>query len=141
MPVKTINFEPDFIINPENGKLDFIYRPYLFIKLGNKSKWSMNFIRSLLDTGADFNTFPASFAKEINLDYKKGKKRETMGFKGESITTYLNIVSLKIDSKIIETAVCFGEEVKTPLLGRQGFFNFFDRISFKTKDKIVELKY
>ena len=47
-------------------KLDFIYRPYVFIKLGNGNKWSKNFIRSLIDSGADYNVFPSAFAKDWN---------------------------------------------------------------------------
>ncbi len=72
MQLLTYNFLPDLFRDPRTHKLGTIYRPYVLIKLGNKMNWSANFIKALVDSGADNNVFPASFATEIGIDYKKG---------------------------------------------------------------------
>ena len=141
MSVITLDFQPDILISSQTKKLDFIYRPYVFIKLGNGNKWSKNFIRSLIDSGADYNVFPSAFAKEIGINYEAGQKHKTTGVGGQLMTTYLHVVKIKVNSREIDTVVSFGKEIETPLLGRQGFFNYFDRITFIVKSKTLELEY
>lgn len=46
---------------------------------------------------------------------------------------------MKYDGGVIETVVYFGENVKLPILGRDGFFNYFRKVAFDVKDKTFEL--
>lgn len=141
MSIIKFKFQPDFFINPRTKKLGAIYRPYLLVKLGNGNKWSRNFIRALLDSGADNNVFPASFATEIGIDYKKGEYRRIVGVGGKETESYINFVKIRIENKEFETIVQFGEDIKTPLLGREGFFNYFDYIKLNVKRRLIEIKY
>jgi len=75
MPIIKYDFLPDIFVHPNTKKLGTIYRPYILVKLGNKNKWSKNFIKTLIDSGADHNVFPSSFATEVGIDYKRGEYR------------------------------------------------------------------
>lgn len=141
MPVLTYEFLPDIFENPRTKKRGVIYRPYVLIKLGNGNKWNKNFIKALVDSGADTNLFPTEFAKEIGLNYKTGMYRRILGIGKQEIESYINFVKLKIKTKELETVVQFSENVQTPLLGREGFFNYFERITFNVKKRFLELKY
>ena len=135
MPVKTFKFHPDIFKN------EVTWRPYILIKLGNKNKWSPNFIRALVDSGADSNVFPSQFAKEIGLDYKKGKAEQVTGIGDKHSLVYVNIVKIRLETKEFETVIKFGEEIRIPLLGRDGFFNYFKKVSFSVKEREIEIKF
>lgn len=141
MPLLKYSFLPDLHRDSKTQKLGTIYRPYVLVKLGNKNKWSSNFIKSLVDSGADHNIFPASFATGIGLDYKKGEHRRITVVGGEYIDAYMNIVKIRIEAKEFETVVQFGDNIEIPLLGREGFFNYFDYVKLNVKRRIIELKY
>ena len=141
MPIIKYDFLPDIFFDPKLKKLGTIYRPYILVKLANKNKWSKNFIKTLIDSGADHNVFPSSFAAEIGLNYKKGEYRKIIGVGGFSTDSYMNFITIKVENKELKTVIQFGENIQTPLLGREGFFNYFDYIKFNVKRRIIELKY
>lgn len=141
MPIIKYDFLPDIITHQGTKKLGTIYRPYVLVKLGNKNKWSKNFIKALVDSGADQNVFPSSFADEIGIDYTKGQLQKITGVGGLSINSYMHLVKIRIENKELETVVQFGEDIQTPLLGREGFFNYFDYAKFNVKRRFMELKY
>lgn len=141
MPLLTYEFLPDVFLNPESKKLGVVYRPYVLVKLGNGERWSKNFIRALVDTGADNNLFPIEFANEIGIDYKKGKRWKIVGVGRQEVHVYIIFAKIKIDRREFETMIQFGEHIRTPLLGREGFLNYFDRVSFNVKKRFLELKY
>lgn len=141
MPLLLFDFEPDIYRDPLSNKFAFIYRPYLFVRLANKTKRSPNLIRALVDSGADNNVFPAAFAEEIGLSFKNGKVHKIYGVGEYEITTFVHSVKLIVGKREIDTAVQFSELITTPLLGRLGFFAYYKRISFDLKQKKLELKY
>lgn len=142
MPLIKYQFQPDIFTDSKTGKLGVIYRPYVLIKLGKGNKWSINFIRALVDSGSDYNVFPASFATEIGINYKKGEYRKITGVgKNSSIDSYLNLAKIKVENKEFESVIQFGEDIQTPLLGREGFFNYFDYVKFDVKRRFFEIKY
>lgn len=141
MPVIKYNFLPDIFFDPKVKKLKAIYRPYVLVKLGNRNKWSKNFIKALIDSGSDHNVFPSSFATEIGLDYKKCEYRKIIGVGGFPIDSYMSFTTIKVENKELKTIIQFGENIQTPLLGREGFFNYFDYIKFNVKKRIIEIKY
>ena len=56
-------------VDPETKRLDFMYRPYMCVKLQHKKHISSNFVKALVDSGSDYNVFPSSFATEIGIDF------------------------------------------------------------------------
>ncbi|MEX2007219.1 MAG: retropepsin-like aspartic protease [Candidatus Levyibacteriota bacterium] len=141
MPVISYKFHPEIFRDSKTKKLASIYRPYLLIKIGNKNKWSANFIKALVDSGADNNVFPASFATEVGIDYKKGEPRDILGVGGIGGRTYAVFCRIQLENKKIDTMIQFGESIQMPLLGREGFFNYFDYIKFDAKRKFFEIKF
>lgn len=140
MPLIRYNFLPDIFLDPKVRKLKTMYRPYILVKLGNKNKWSKNFIKALVDSGADYNVFPSSFADEIGINYTKGEAQKITGVGGLTIDTYMHFVKIKVENKEFETVVQFGKDIQTPLLGREGFFNYFDYVKFNAKRRFLEIK-
>lgn len=141
MSVIKYQFLPDIFRDQKTNKLGGIYRPYVLVKLGNDKKWSNNFIKSLLDSGADNNVFPASFATEIGINYKKGTLVPVTVVGGQKVDSYVNFVKMKVENKEFETVIQFGENIQIPLLGREGFFNYFDYVKFNVKRKFFEIKF
>lgn len=141
MPVIKYPFQPDLFRDQKTKKLGAVYRPYILVKIGHDKKWSENFIRALADSGADTNVFPASFATEIGVDYKKGQLRKIIGVGGQEVDSYINLVRLKTETKEFETVIEFGENIQIPLLGREGFFNYFSYVKFAVKKRVLELKH
>lgn len=141
MPIIKYDFLPDIFFDPKVKKLKTMHRPYALVKLGHKNKWSKNFIKALVDSGADYNVFPSSFADEIGINYTKGEAQKITGVGGLSIDTYMHFVKIKVENKEFETVVQFGKDIQTPLLGREGFFNYFDYAKFNVKRRFLEMKY
>ena len=141
MPIIKYNFLPDIFFDPKAKKLKTIYRPYILVKLGNKNKWSKNFIKALIDSGSDYNVFPSSFANEIGIDYEKGEYKKIVGVGGLSVDSYMHFVKIKVENKEFETVIQFGNHIQTPLLGREGFFNYFIYAKFNVKKRFLEIKY
>ena len=142
MAFKIYPFEPDLAVNPKTKRMDFMYRPYIQIRLQYKKAITSNFIRALVDSGSDYNIFPSSFAKEIGIDYRKGiPHKASSGIGGISIYTYGAIASINTGIKTFDTVIFFADEVRVPILGRHGFFNFFKNIEFNTKGKKMLIKY
>lgn len=137
--MQKIDFEPDLSFNRATQQWEFMYRPYLFVKLINRKRSSGNVIKTLVDSGSDHNIFPAEFATEIGLNYKKGTKRETTAVNEYAFVVYGNRVKVEYDGKTFETIIYFGDNVKIPVLGRNGFFNYYRKVSFDVKNKVFEL--
>lgn len=141
MPIITYPFQPDFLRNSKTNKLVVTYRPYIDIKIGIENKWKDNKITCLIDSGADRNLFPASTVKSLGVVIQKGSKTVHKGIGNYILTSYTHTVKISIENKTFETEIDFSEDAYIPLLGRQGFFNYFKKISFIMSEKIVELKY
>jgi hypothetical protein len=141
MPEIKINFDPDIALHPDTHQLEFKYRPYLQVKIGHNNKLTSNFIRALVDSGSDRNLFPSSFATEIGINWTTGDKHKITGIGGKTIYSYGHLVTVKVKKRKIETIVYFAREITIPLLGRDGFFNFFKTISFDTRNKKMILFY
>lgn len=133
------DFDPDFQFDPNIGKWEFTYRPYLFVKLGYKRKWSGFAIRALVDSGSDHNVFPAQDAIIIGLPYKQGIKHKIEAVDESAIVVYASRTRLSYHNNVLETVIYFGENVKIPVLGRNGFFNYFKKVSFDVKNRKFEL--
>lgn len=126
-----------------NGKVTkIIERPYIPIKIVStvSHKRSQFFIDSLLDTGADNNLFPASFAEQIGIKVTKGKQTVIRGIGNSQIHAYIHYVDIIVGNNIrFSTEIHFCNEQNTPLLGRHGFFDRFKQVIFDQEKSSVIL--
>jgi len=103
--------------------------------------------QALIDSGADFNVFHLSFAKDLGLNLNMNKRITFggVGNKKQNLTGYLGVLDLMIYSKgeniEFSTPIVFSEDIPSngiPLLGETGFFDHLEEIHFYYKrGKIV----
>jgi predicted aspartyl protease len=132
-------FEFSYLAQPfkdSSGKLADEFRPFVPIIL-SKGRKATPPVYALVDSGADFNLFPAHAATILGIDLKKGGKKEIYGVGDGKVIAYKHRVKIHIAKYSFDTEVYFSERQKLSLLGRTGFFNLFDRINFNQKKKSV----
>jgi len=133
----------DYLARPhlDNGKLVAIYRPIISIRLGGNHKIYPHTINCLVDSGADFNLFPAHFGESFGLNIKKGKKVTHIGIGDVGITAYEHPVKLYLTNYHFNTTAHFSYDHKIPLLGRYSFFSFFKKVTFDQDKLMLTLQY
>ncbi|MGH7203268.1 MAG: hypothetical protein ACREHC_02390 [Candidatus Levyibacteriota bacterium] len=133
----------DYLIFPtvQEGKLLPIYIPRISIYLSIKHNITSTDIKCILDSGSDFNLFPADIAEALGIKITKGKMREHIGIGNHTIIAYEHEVKLFVKDYNFKTTVHFSYDHKIPLLGRHSFFRFFKRVTFNEKALQVELEY
>lgn len=126
------------------SKLKFDYikigphkRPVIPVRLSYK--YSAVNIPALIDSGADFNVFPLSIAKDLglNLNMDKPIMFSGVGEKSQKLTGYLTVLDLMIFNKgesiSFSTPVVFTNDIPAngfSLLGEIGFFDHLNQVSF-----------
>ena len=101
---------------------------------------------SVVDSGADYCVFPASFGERLGIDVKNGKPAKMSGFGGGGQCFYHKVnVLVMIENKIwrFECFAGFSElmnDLGIGLLGRHGFFELFEEIIFDQRSKLFKLK-
>lgn len=94
---------------------------------------------ALIDSGADFNVFPLSIAKDLGLKLNMNKMLifSGVGEKSQKLTGYLGVLDLMIyrkgDSIKFSTPIVFTNDIPSngiPLLGESGFFDHLEEICF-----------
>lgn len=123
------------------GKLHAIYVPLIDIRLSINHKIYPHGIRCLLDSGADFNLFPADIGEKLGVKIKKGTKREHMGIGNVGIVAYTCPVKLFVGNYNFNTEADFSYDHKIPILGRNGFFKYFKTVTFNEDALQVDLAY
>ena len=112
-------------------------RPIIPVRL-TYNKHSVN-TPALIDSGADFNVFHLSIAKDIGLRLNMNKPVvfSGIGDKSQKLTGYLGIVDLMIFNKgeniHFSTPIVFTNDIPangTPLLGETGFFDHISEVIF-----------
>lgn len=96
---------------------------------------------ALLDTGADISLIHADIAKELGVDFKKGKHLELSGIGGK-VVGYLHRIGIGIGSQIFDNVpVIFSESITPQAISIVGHEGLFDRmkITFDYKKKEVEI--
>lgn len=139
MPLITFDFTPYPYVSNKN--LVAVYRPVIQVSLSAKSKIYPNTVSCLVDSGADFNLFPAEIGEYLNLQIKNGEKVTHTGIANVGINAYIHKVNLFVGGYKISTEVHFSYDHKIPLLGRDGFFKFFKTVTFNEEKLLLKLKY
>ena len=140
MPKKKFYYVKFPILDERGNKIDEVARPIIEIILNYKHGRMIGPIGVLIDSGADFNLFPSVIGVAMGINIKKGKKLSTFGISGESLTTYRHSsIRVFVEGNNFETFIEFGEEYKgIPILGQQGFFDKFKKITLsRVKEEIV----
>lgn len=113
----------------ERGKE--IARPVVQILLNYKHGKMFGPLRALIDSGADYNLFPAQVGQLLGINIKKGQINATEGIGGKVITTYRHFgIKMFLEGYSFETFIDFSYEDVIPLLGQQGFFDKLKKITF-----------
>lgn len=131
-------------------RLDFpaktIYAPILKTSLFHKNKERLFYFDSIVDSGADFCVFPANVGKAIGLDVSEGKNILTFGVGGKEMLYFHKVtveVIIKDESWTFESYVGFSTKMNAKgigFLGRDGFFNLFQEVTFNQRVKMFRLK-
>lgn len=115
------------------------FYPIVIIKLSYGHQLSRPF-RALVDSGSDRNLFPAHIGESIGISFRKIKPVTIKGIgKGET-QAYTKKVKLYIDTNKYDLEIDFSYDQQMPLLGREGFFDLFESVSFNHKTKFLEIK-
>jgi len=113
--------------------------PLVSVRLScNKKKVK---VWALVDSGADFSVFNADIAAILDIDLKKGRPIDLMGFVGESAPAWVHQVNLELEGfQSININVAFTESSmpELSLVGQRGFFDNF-QIRFERYKDLIEI--
>lgn len=137
----SFNYVPFPTVDPEKKNIiGQIFRPLIPVRIGYKYNLFRNPINALLDSGSDRNLFPSYVGEEIGIRIKKGKYQNVGGIGGVGIKAFTHPVKIFVGSHSFETFIDFSYEQQVPILGRIGFFNYFDKVIFKEKKRVIEIE-
>lgn len=133
-------FYENLPIIDNNGRIvGNVARPIIDLLLNYKHGKMVGPIQALLDSGSDYNLFPAEIADILGIRLAKGVLKVTEGIGSKTVKTYRHSgVKMYVEGHSFETSVDFGEDITVPLLGQQGFFDKFKQITFnRTEEEII----
>lgn len=133
-------FYETFPIIDNTGKsVGKIARPIIDLWLNYKHGKMFGPVQALIDSGADYNLFPTEVANIIGIRLTKGVLKIIEGIGDKRIKTYRHLgVKMFVEGYSFETFIDFSHEIKVPLLGQQGFFDKFKKISFdRVKEEVI----
>ena len=122
------------------------YAPLVTTLLYHKGERSPFLFPSVVDSGADFCVFPAQFGEMMGIDIEKGEHLPTFGVGGgETIFFHKIKVGIVIKDEVwdFECYAGFSKKMSSKgvgLLGRDGFFDLFQEVSFNQGAKMFRLK-
>jgi len=135
------DYLPNPHIDPETGKINGqIYYPVIPIKIGYGHQIFGYLINSLVDSGSDRNLFPSEIGERIGIKIKKGIPQEIGGIGAIKIIAFTHKVKIYLKDFSIDTFVDFSYEQNVPPLGRTGFFNYFEKVIFKERKRVIEIE-
>ncbi len=100
---------------------------------------------ALIDSGADHCAFPSVFGQKVGLPVESGKKAQTVGSTGTGDTYYHNVrVGFKVQDEPYGFDCYAGfmpdlNKMGVGLLGRNGFFDLFESVSFNSSKRLITL--
>ncbi len=135
--VAEFRFTPEPHIDPTNRKVyRYVDRPYVRIRLEYGKNISATPVTCLIDSGCDFNLFPAHWGETLGIAIEDGEPVNYMGIGNSGLKAYTHKVKIHIEGTAINfvTAIDFSKDQQTPLLGRSGFFGYFKKITFEEEN-------
>ena len=146
MSYVTVPYQEIQIPAEANSPAKTIYSPILRTSLFYKNQERLFYFDSIVDSGADFCVFPAALGEIIGLDVYEGKHVSSFGVGGKE-TLYFHKVTVEItiknESWKFECQAGFSMKMNAKgigFLGRDGFFNLFQEVTFNQSVKMFRLK-
>lgn len=139
MPIRTYDYIAEPFYNRASKQQTKIYRPKVIIKLGYNHKITKQYYECLVDSGADYNLFPAYIGASIGIIVDKGLYWPIVGIGNVQIASYRHKVKLYLDTFTYDADVYFSDSQQIPLLGRKGFFDCFGSLEFLEKEKKLKI--
>jgi hypothetical protein len=117
-----------------------LYRPIIPVTIEYSGK-KVGY-EALLDSGADWNLFPAVLGEIIGIDVGKGKKLAFGGIGGGDFTAYFHEVVLSVGGWPAKILCGFSADIPQKSNGVLGHFGFFDHfvVRLETNKREVEVK-
>lgn len=111
-------------------------RPLVDIQIEN-----VGIMVCILDSGADYSTFPLNIAHQAGLNLSNAKEGRSECVHGHSCNSYTISLDIIFYGKKMTIPANFVEEGKEPaLIGRKGFFDKFE-VTFDESKEEIRLKY
>ena len=123
-----------------------IYSPYLQTFLSNGHQHLGFLFPSIVDSGADRCIFPLNFGERIGLNIKQAERRISRGLGGGDVIYFHKVtvrVAIEGQSWQFNCEAGFAtslNEIGLGFLGRQGFFELFEEITFNEHKREFRLK-
>lgn len=136
-------FYENFPIIDNTGEIvGSVARPIIDLLMNYKHGEMIGPIQALVDSGSDYNLFPAEIANILGVRLEKGILKVTEGIGGKTVKTYRHSgIKMYVEGHSFETSIDFSKEVTVPLLGQQGFFDKFKRITFSRPDEEITITF
>ena len=127
------------IFDNKSKKVEEIGRPIIEVIANYKYGRMFGPLKTMADSGADHNLFPAEVADALGIKVHKGKVLITEGIGGRLVKTYRHSgIKMFLEGYSFETSVDFSDEIDLPLLGQQGFFDKFKSVNFsRSKEEVI----
>jgi len=116
-----------------------MFFPLVMISIKYGHRYSRPFL-ALVDSGSDRNLLPADIGESIGISFKKSKFITIGGIGSAQVKAFPKQVKLKIDSNEYTVSADFCFEQRIALLGRDGFFNLFQSVTFNEKTHYLDIK-
>ena len=134
-PIK-LYYEVFPVTNSSGKKIGEIARPIIYLLLNYKHGKIFGPMGALVDSGADYNLFPAVVSEILGINLKKGIEKVNEGIGGKRVKTYRHSgIKMFVEGHSFETSIDFSQEISVPLLGQQGFFDKLKTITFNRREE------
>lgn len=117
---------------------NFFLRPIIPISISFKDK-SIRY-EALVDSGADYNIFPAELGRILGIIIEKGDLNPVMGVSGNGIPVYFHKLDIEVGGWRYNVDIGFADNINQNqgILGQKGFFDLF-KISFEYMKEDLEI--
>lgn len=125
---------------------EIMYSPRLPTILESRNTRGKFSFPSVVDSGADYCVFPATFGEMLGIDVRSGESSQMAGFGGSGDCFYHSLNVVVVIEGLIYRFQCFAgfsylmNELGIGLLGRHGFFELFEEVIFSQRERVFRLK-
>lgn len=126
------------IVDSTNKIIGSIFKPMVDIMFTYKHSLPTTAVAAVVDSGADYNLFPVAVATALKIDLKKAPKKSIIGIGGKVIEAHTSPITIIFESELIHTEADFTDEGNYVLLGRNGFFDYFEYVKFSEESRSIE---
>src|SRR3989344_2613290 len=120
----------------KKGEKSTLPKPFIDIQVNYRHQRMIG-IRALVDSGSDYNLFPGAICEALGIKIKKGKLLPIYGIgMKEPIPAYRHFgIKIFMEGMNFDTFADFSLEHEVSILGQNGFFDKFEKITF---DRVAE---